>query len=58
MGSRFGEEYFGKKSPFVTAEISSSGFLRLCTTDKYNTEQTNVELFLINSENNVMLDKM
>jgi len=47
MGSRFGEEGFGEeKIPLATAGLSNPGFLRLCTTDKYNRDQMNVELFL------------
>lgn len=59
MGSRFVEEDFGEeKTPLATTRISNPGFLRLCTTDKYNTDQMKVELFLISFENKVMLDTL
>jgi hypothetical protein len=47
-----------KKRPSVTDGDSNPGLLMLCTTDKYNKEQINVELFLVNFENKVMLDTM
>jgi len=59
MGSRFSEEGFREqKRPLANAGLSNSGFLRSCTTDKYNTDQIKVQLFLINFENKVMLDTM
>ena len=54
MGSRFGEEGFGEdKEPLTTAGNSNPGYLRLCTTDKQDRDQMNVELCLVIFENKV-----
>ena len=55
MGSRFCEEGFGEeKRILATAGFSNSGFFYVLY-DRFNTDQMNVELFLVNFENKVIL---
>lgn len=56
MGSRFCEAGFGEeKRILATAGFSNSGFFYVLY-DRFNTDQMNVELFLVSFENKVILD--